>query len=213
MIGGNAGFGGRPELPWTPTVVQDILPVWCLDAEWDGGRFEIVKPEHELIKSLPLDKRYDWMNFYDGNKVILKQEAELLAQIGPTSRGEYLPFWATWDVGSGRAFAMIGDWTPDGGRVFMRWAYYGDFLMIFLTKNPIPSDLETIHRAKGMYLEFRSARSYLFSIMDFAEKFGANTDSVGLMVIEADLSHEDSVAHYIALDFEKALERLESSIG
>jgi uncharacterized membrane protein len=179
MIGGNAGFGGRPNPPWSPTVVQDILPVWCIVGGWTEGTIEVLRPDHEFLSTLPLDERWQWMGWYDGNQVTLKQQAELLGEMVGL-RGDRSPFWATWDIGEGRCFAMMGDWTPAGGRRFMRWEYYGDFavnLMMYLSRNPIPSDIETLHRARSLYLEYRSTRAYLFSVMEFAEKMGANTNS------------------------------------
>ncbi|MBU7003918.1 MAG: hypothetical protein HXS50_00020 [Theionarchaea archaeon] len=215
MIGGNGGFGGRPELPWTPTAVADILPVECVDGGWEGGQVEIVEPGHELIKSLPLDKKWEWMHYYDGNEIYPKQQALVLAELGPTLSGKVLPFWSTWDLGQGRTFAMLGDWTPMGGEYFIRWPYYGDFavnLMMFLTKNEIPTDIESMHQARSLYMDYRSTRSYVFSVMDFAEKFGANMDPVGLMVIGVDETHDQSISLYIDLDFPNAIEKLEASI-
>ena len=215
MIGGNAGFGGRPNPPWTPTVVQDILPVICIDGAWTDGRIEVLRLDNEFTASLPLDRRWPWMSGYDGNKVILKQGAELLAEF-VTLSGEHDPFWATWDTGEGRCFGVMGDWTPAGGVVFMRWAYYGDFavnLMLYLSKNPIPSDLETLHKARGMYLEYRSTRDYLFSVMDFAEKLGANMNPVAKMIGEAEEMHKASAEAYIDYDFQTALARLDEAIA
>ena len=215
MIGGNAGFGGRPNPPWGPTVVQDILPVWCITGGWMGGRVEILRPDHELLSTLPLGKRWPWMQYYDGNEVRLKDGADELARlVGPT--GKVNPFWATWDIGEGRCFAMTCDWTPAGGVVFMRWPYYGDFavnLMMYLSKNPIPSDLETIHRARRMYVDYMSTRAYLFSVMEFAEKMGANMDPVAAIIARADEKHEESVKTYIAFDFSGALAILEDAMA
>ena len=213
MVGGNGGFGGSPELPWTPTAVQDILPVWCINGEWNHGRVEILEPDHELLSTLSLDKRWEWMALYGGNKVSMKQEADLLAEI--TGRVEASPLWATWDIGEGRCFAQTCDWTPAGGNVFMRWRYYGDFainLMMYLSQNPIPSDLETLHRARSLYLDYRSIRGYAFQIMDFVERLGANMAPVGKIIGEADQKHAQSVDEYLQFEFQTALETLESSI-
>jgi uncharacterized membrane protein len=215
MIGGNAGFGGRPNPPWGPTVVQDILPVWCITGGWTEGRVEILEPEHGLLATLPLKQRWPWMAGYDGNEVILKEEAELLAEmVGLT--GKHNPFWATWDIGEGRCFAMTCDWTPAGGVVFMRWAYYGDFavnLMMFLSDNPIPSDLETVHKVRTMYVDYRSTRAYLFSVMDFAEKLGANTGVVNGMIAGADMKYGESVGLYIDFEFEGSMVPLDAALS
>lgn len=215
MIGGNAGFGGRPNPPWSPTAVQEILPVWCIDGGWTEGTVEVLRRDHEFTATLPLDKRWPWMAHYDGNKVILKQGAELLAEFVLIG-GARDPFWATWDPGEGRCFGVMGDWTPAGGTRFMRWSYYGDFavnLMLYLSRNPIPSDLETLHKARGMFLDYRSTREYLFSVMDFAEKLGANMNPVAEMIGEAGEIHETSVDAYIQYEFQTALARLDEAIA
>ena len=155
------------------------------------------------------------MRYYDGNEVRLKDRADELARLlGPS--GKVNPFWATWDIGEGRCFAMTCDWTPAGGVVFMRWPYYGDFavnLMMYLSKNPIPSDLETIHMARRMYVDYMSTRAYLFSVMEFAEKMGANMDPVAAIIARADEKHEESVKTYIAFDFSGALAILEDAMA
>jgi hypothetical protein len=215
MIGGNAGFGGGPELPWTPTMVQDILPVLCLEGEKALGRMEIVKPNHEIVQSLPLERRWDWMSEQGVNRVDMRQDAELLAEVIDNAGGERVPFWATWNIGRGRCFAVTGDWTPMGGLVFMRWPYYGDFainLMMYVTNNPIPSDLETVHRIRSRYQDYRSTRNYLISIMEFSEKFGANMNSVGEMLVEADETYAGSLGFYMDQNFGESLGILEDAI-
>jgi uncharacterized membrane protein len=214
MIGGNAGFGGRPNPPWGPTAVQEILPVWCITGGWTEGRITVLQPDHEFLSSLPLNEKDPWMAGYDGNQVTMKQGAQLLAEFVPIA-GDHDPFWATWDIGEGRCFAVMGDWTPAGGVVFMRWPYYGDFavnLMMYLSQNSIPSDLETLHRARVMYLDYRSTRAYLFSVMEFAEKLGANTDPVSEIIGTAEDKHSESTSAYIEFDFPTALSQLEAAI-
>jgi uncharacterized membrane protein len=216
MIGGNCGFGGGPELPWTPTAVQDILPVGCLEAEKSLGRVEIIQPEHEFVASLPLEKKWEWMREYGINKVTRRQQAETIAEVISSTTGEPIPFWATWDVGEGRSFAVTGDWTPMGGVVFMRWGYYGDFaanLMMYASRNPLPADLEPLHRARARYLDFLSTRQYLFSVIEFAERFGANLNRVGEMMVEADAGYVESTRTYIDHNYEDALLVLEEAIG
>ncbi|MBU7004102.1 MAG: hypothetical protein HXS50_00950, partial [Theionarchaea archaeon] len=85
-------------------------------------------------------------------------------------------------------------------------------LMMYLSKNPIPSDLETLHRARVMYLDYRSTRAYLFSVMEFAEKLGANTDPIAEIIGKAQVKHDESTTAYIELDFPTALSLLESAI-
>ncbi len=214
MIGGNGGFGGGPEMPWNPTAVQDVLPVWGVVGEKAIGRVEIADPDHEFVEGLPLTKRWDWMHEYGINEVVLKQEAYMLAEVQDRGKGS-IPFWATWDLGKGRSFAVTGDWTPMGGVLFMRWPYYGDFalnLMLYLSQNPIPGNLELLHRLRADFFGYRSTRTYLFSVMEFAEKFGANMESVEAMLTEADEKQLESARAYLDQDFDGSMEWISEAL-
>jgi len=216
MIGGNAGFGGRPSPPWGPTVVQDILPVLCVTGGWlEPGRVEILKPQQELLSTLPLDRRWPWMGVAGGNEVKMKNGAELLAQYRGLTASWTNPYWATWDTGQGRCFAMTCDWSPLGGVLFMKWPYYADFavnLMMYLSQNPIPRDLALLHQLRSLYVSYRSNKAYLYSVMDFAERVGANMAPANRIVLEADRKQADSVKRYVDYEFEDSLRLLESSL-
>lgn len=216
MVGGNAAFGGHPGTNWGDTPVQDVLPVWCVDFGWAQiGRVLITDYDHEFVASLPFDRRWEWMENVGGNEVVARQGTQTLAESRDILGGWVNPFWVTWDTGEGRAFIQSTDWTPAGGTVLMRWPYYQDYvvnLMTYLSMNPVPTDLELMHRLRGMYLEFRSMKSYLFSVMDFAESLGANMMPVFEILTEGDEGFEMSVEAYIDQDYSGAGDMLESSI-
>ena len=205
MVGGNAAFGGRPNPSWGPTPVQDVLPVWVVDFGWlEMGSLEILRKDHEFVSSLPLQRRWEWMDALGGNEVTVKTGAQLLAQYHGPLRSWTNPFWVTWDVGEGRSFAQTVDWTPGGGWLLIRWPYYSDYavnLMLYISRNPIPEETELMHKLRGMYVEYRSMKAYVYSIIDFAERLGANMGSVDAMIIEADERQRESVESYLEYDF------------
>jgi len=216
MVGGNAAFGGRPNPSWGPTPVQDVLPVWVVEMGWlEPGRFEVVRPDHPFVSSLPLDRRWEWMEVLGGNEVVVKDGAGLLAEYIHAFGGWVNPFWVAWDVGEGRSLAQTVDWTPAGGTLLMKWPYYEDYavnLMLYLGKRPIPVELDLVHEIRGKYIEYRSTKAYLFSVMEFAEKMGANMLPVSEMIEEADEKRGESVGEYLGYEFQAALGLLESSI-
>jgi len=215
MIGGNEAFGGRGgHRSWGTTPVEEVLPVNSLYERWTEGRVVIVDPDHPLVSSIPIRPNLEWMRYYDGNEVELKIGASELAQMVRVAKPP-APFWATWRSGKGITFAMAGDWTPAGGVVFMRWEYYGDFavnLMLYLSDNELPKDLETVHKARGKFLEYRWAKSYLFTVMDFGEKFGANMNPIAKMIDEAESRYGDATRAYLDQDLAKSLEALDGSL-
>ena len=216
MVGGNAAFGGRPNPSWGPTAVQEILPVWCVDFGWlEYGRLRVIEHGDELVSSLPMDRRWEWMEMLGGNEIPAREGALVLAEYVDPMGWFTNPFWVVWDVGEGRSLAQSVDWTPAGGTLLMRWPYYADYavnLMIYLSKNPVPTDLDLLHRVRGMYLDYRSTRNYVFSVIDFGEKLGANMNRVYEVVEDADERRESSVEEYLGYEFAGAAELLEESI-
>lgn len=216
MVGGNAAFGGRPGSSWEPTPVQDVLPVYCVTGGWlEPGRLKILKPQDEFVSSLPLEKRWEWMEALGGNEVKMKPGARMLAEYVGLMGYWTNPFWATWDVGKGRSFAQTVDWTPAGGTLLMRWPFYADYavnLMLYVSKNPVPRDIDLMHKLRMLFLEYRSTRSYLYSVIEFAEKIGANMAPVNRVITQASEKHRLSVERYLDYRFDEASETLDSAI-
>jgi uncharacterized membrane protein len=216
MVGGNAAFGGRPSPSWGPTPVQEVLPVWVVEFGWlEYGSLAVLDPDHDFVSSLPLQRRWEWTEVLGGNEVVVKRGARQLAEYRDAMGRWTNPFWVTWDVGEGRSFAQTVDWTPAGGWLLMRWEYYPDYvinLMTYTSKNQIPPDADLMHKLRGMYLEYRSTKAYVYSVMDFAERLGANTNTVNDIIRQADMDHKTSIDRYIGYDFQAADGLLESSI-
>ncbi len=98
----------------------------------------------------------------------------------------------------------------------MRWEYYGDFatnLMLYLSHNELPKDLETIHELRSKFSEYRSSKGYLLNIMDFGEKFGANMNPVSDIIARSDSKLKEATATYLDLDHQSSLQLLDDSLG
>ena len=191
-----------------------MLPVECIPNEWTSGRVDVLRYDNPLVSSLPIKPGLEWMRRYDGNRVNIKTGAEEFARFVPQVKAPS-PFWATWKVGEGRTFAICGDWTPAGGVVFMRWEYYSDFainLMLYLSGNDLPENLDMVHKARRGFLEYRSARGYLFGIMDFAERFGANMAPVEQIIEEAGSTYEKATSAYLRMDYAQSVELLQQCL-
>ncbi len=216
MIGGNEAFGGRAGYSsWGMTPVGEVLPVECIPGEWFGhGEVIILEDDHPLVESVPIGDNLEWMKRYDGNRVEVREGANELARVDPATE-EIAPFWVTWRYGEGRTFAMTGDWTPAGGAVFMRWEYYGDFainLMLFLSENELPRDLDTVREARRKFLEFRSQKAYLFNIMEFGERFGANMNPLSEIIDRSNGEYKRAEEVYIELEVVPAIGFLDSAL-
>lgn len=120
MIGGYmtfAGIDGKGR--WYNTPVQDILPVQVLDKddreEHPEGVYATIKTEHEILEGIPSE----WPPFLGYNKTILKEEAELLVEVGGN------PLIAINKAGQGRVSVFTSDcaphWAPPQ---FCEWEHY-----------------------------------------------------------------------------------------
>ncbi len=203
MIGGFESFGGYGYLSWGITEVGAVLPVECLPAGYNAeGQIIILQPECPAIANLPWDTLGS-SNYFGGNKVAQKAGAELVARFSDSN-----PLLVWWDFGEGRSFAMASDWTPAGGSAFMTWAYYGDYavnVVLFTASEAVPTDIEKVHRVRTSLREYSDTKAFLYSLMDFAEMFGASTHSAERILGEAEEKSEESRELYMAYDFDGAL--------
>ena len=134
MVGGYmtfAGIDGKGK--WHDTAVQEVLPVEVLTVDdrmehSQGVVPEIIKADHAIMEGLPME----WPNVLGYNKTIIKEEAEVVANIC----GD--PFIAFGNYGKGKSGVFTTDcaphWAPPE---FCNWEYYNKLfanIFAYLTK-------------------------------------------------------------------------------
>ncbi len=218
MIGGHYSFGSRfGESPWGDTVLQDAMCVLMPTEGWapgsHAGVLKIVAPQNVFARSLPFDDIGPFGVFYFCNIVIPKEGSELIANY--LRSGQTYPLLVYGDMGKGSSIAMTVDWTPDGGRDFIRWPYYADFALniaLYGTGNKIPQDLELAHRARLLIGDYHSQVETLQSVMDFVARFGVNLASAERLLAETDAQAKAGRQAYIDADLQTAVEHLDSAM-
>ncbi len=222
MVGGYETFGGVAGYPsWENTPVADVLPVSVVQGLYWGGPMKIVNPEHVFMKSLPWRPNLDFMQNYQCNIVNLRDGADLLAVVtigpwGSSYSGYENPFYSTWTYVNGTVFAMTGDWTPDGGWVFLRWDYLPDFvtnLMLYCAKRPVPHDISLVHTLRKQMATLGYRRLMATSLVDFIEGFGADTGRLLAALDEVDAARDKLEGLYLDLDFVEALEAANAALS
>lgn len=133
MVGGYMAFSGIDGTSrYEETSIQEILPVKCLGKDDRSERPEGITPK--IIENHPIFEGIEenWPHFLGYNKTILKEEANLLAEIGKD------PFIALGEYGKGRTAAFTSDCAPHWGPTeFIEWTSYNKFwsnLAHWLTK-------------------------------------------------------------------------------
>jgi uncharacterized membrane protein len=225
MMGGHETFGTNGHHPdWGATPVGDNLPVETMYGGYESGRLRILDEQNEFMSSLPWRPDLPFLRNYPSNMVKLKNGAELLARTTVTPDmvydRKYLnwqnPFFSTWIYNSsGRVFAMTGDWTPGGGAIFMEWDYIQDFatnLMLYCNQSEIPKDLNLVHSVRTRMTEMAYRRMLITSLIDFVERFGADSTKVLEAAEVADEAGDRSRGLYLEQDFASALEEVNEAI-
>lgn len=221
MVGGDETFGGYGSHPsWGPTSVGDILPVSCVDGLHPRGAryFPCVEnPDHPFITSLPLDTS-PLPSFGGFSATIKKQAANQLARLDVMGRfgSTNWPFLVEWDWRKGRVFAFTSDWTAASGDLFLLWDYYDDFcinLMLHVNGVEIPHDMELLHMVRARIREYGMNKMFLYAMIEFIERFGAQTGPVEKKILEAEEVKHEADGLYMEIDLDGALASIERGLG
>ena len=224
MVGGletfGAGFGYES---WAGSPVEDVLPVRIPRGQpnWVSGnkqRGMYITPQgydNEFIKSLPYKPLPEYMKRgTDGNLAYAKEGAIILARWKSFEFNDP-PVYVTWDIGKGRTYAMMHDWTPAGGWIMSRWDYYGDYavnLMLYLAKRKMPSDPVVVHQYRQMVHTLRVSKATLYSLIDFVESFGGNPRPVNKQIGVVDDMVADAEQDYLDENFDSALSKAKAAM-
>ena len=137
--------------------------------------------------------------------VIHRQGSEVLAwRVGVGRRYDYM---AAWEYEKGRTIT-------NGNAMAMCWQGYPRSpqdnqytpgilmnMMYWLAQRELIGDIEVFHRVKGNFAEFRSRMLVLISLLDFIDKFGANTGNVQGEIIGLDELYDRASDHYLDGEF------------
>jgi uncharacterized membrane protein len=215
MGGGPQSFGGGPDHPsWEDSPVGDILPCLCPPDYWDLQRkyFLVVQEgfeDHPLVRSIP------WKVIPLGNhqRVVAKEGTKVIATSSRYPTGSPILMYS--EMGEGRSEAFVFDWGGNGPQEFHRWGYYPIVMSNFVyysARVRIPEDTTLFLRLRTKLTNFYSARSYTISVMDFAEKFGANLRKAEIELKTADDLRKEVIGLYVEGEYEDSLSSLEQAL-
>jgi uncharacterized membrane protein len=213
MTGGSQGFGGYGGFPsWGDSVLDEVLPVWCFEGEHSKSytpKLRIAAPENELAQSIPWEDApcffpYNFVEPKDGCTVIIESDDEKRTSL-----------WFYWDIGQGR---FVGCQNIFGvfGCSFNEWEYFQDSVLntyYYTVGFPLPEDLQTAHELRRKWHQYRLELKLLLSLIEFADKFGANMQEVEGEMDELDDLRQTSDELYLENDYPSALSTLEEAIS
>jgi len=223
MIAGQDSFAAsssRPDASWAGSPVEDVLPVkvptgyQVIEHNWIRNKpMQVWDLSNEFMASLPFTPTPQYMRIpVNGQLVRLKDGGQLLARWIYPELGNP-PLYATWDIGRGRAYAMMHEWanpgSQGGGRYFSQWEYLPDYainLVIYLDQRPLSPDYLVVHQYRELVNTLYIGRSMLMSLIDFVESFGGNSQGIYEEIRNLDAMVGVAAEFYLDQDNEAALE-------
>jgi uncharacterized membrane protein len=212
----NDGFGllqvgGRQTLlgEWAGTTVEMVLPADFLGTVSHEGypmRPFPTDPESDFAKSLPFKE----MPVFLGLIVYQPKQGSTII-MSSTPKNDHVLIYH--EYGEGSSMILAPDWAGAWGGPVMQWEYFPDFIsniLHLLAGLKIPQDPVLMHSLRVHFADFEISKGMVLSVVDFADKFGANTQNLldewgELSTIRADVN-----ALYIDQEYELALEAIQA---
>lgn len=219
MAGGPNSFGGFGpwELPgWDGSIVEEAMPVRCLtDWTYDLHHLYHLVPapgreDHPLVRKIP----WEQVHLSCRNRVEPKEGAVVVGVSDKYPPGS--PILTYLEIGEGLSEAFVYDWGGNGPKDFHRWDYVSlvmSNLIYYPARVPIPEDTSTFLRLRTQLNSYYSMRRFVMSVMDFAEKFGANLNQAEELLRKSDEGREEVIALYLSGDHQSSMAALESALS
>jgi hypothetical protein len=102
------------------------------------------------------------------------------------------------------------------GDSFNFWEYYQDTVLntyYYAVDFPLPEDLSTVHTLRTRWNDIHIQGKLLASLIEFADKFGANMRPIDDGMAEVDEMRKSSDQLYLEADYAGALEQIDNAIA
>ncbi len=117
----------------------------------------------------------------------------------------------SWRYGRGIALAVPVSGASLGDDAMRNWKYFIDFVLnkVYVAADvPVPDDPELSHSLRAAFLQFNEQRSLAVSLIDFVDKFGANTGPLHNIVDDLEGKAREANALYVAGDYQASLQSI-----
>lgn len=210
---------------WMETPVGKILPVDDNDrTNYEGMAFKFKATEdfedHPFVQGIPwhqvLVAAHNRPTARPGAKVIMRTSGETLRGGGHTPHDvRNAPAVVYWDIERGRSMALIYDWGGNGVTQFYRWEYWRDVVARWFylpVGAEIPTDVQLTHSVRQMMADYGVQRGIVISVMEFADKMGANVRKVEVELGEIHALRKEADDLWIQGEFEECRAVMEEGL-
>ena len=209
-----AEWGANDMEVWRVSAFYEVFPADVLSGGRWSGRYEVV--ERRPFFDLPQDIEGWVMNNAQHSPIRARQGSVVHArwrhQITGTGPDECL---VTGRYGEGLALHQAHGWDNIPPETVRGFKYLPDLIynyLYFLAGVPIPGDVDLVNQVRSLFLVLGEGRTTIFAVMDFAEKFGANTAGLERDIHLADELRRRGESEYIDGEYALSLETVQSAL-
>lgn len=208
MWGGDASWGGGAEgfyTSWEDTMLGPLLPAKGLG----GYNHGMAVPQRVVFEDAasPL-ARLPWGECPPvelNNAVELKDGAHSIAKV--VYQGNEWPYIFDWEYGEGFVVGetQVVHSLNTLNLMITYWEYFPDFvtyLAYYGARRKIPDDIVLVKRIRSQIQRHYAERSMIISVLDFAERFGADVSGAYADIGDIDRAHEAAEELYLEEDYE-----------
>jgi len=199
-------------MPFFPPKLQNWIKSGVIDSGQGflmaGGPQSFGGSDHPLVRGIP----WNQVRLYNQQRVAEKQGCVVVGRSDRNPPGS--PILMYMDVGKGRSEAFVFDWGGNGPAEFHRWSFAPivlSNLIYYSARVKIPEDTSLFVKLRNRLSSFYQTRSFAMSVIDFAEKFGANTRKAEAALAESDELRRKVIKLYADGDYEGSLNILEEA--
>ncbi len=235
-----AGLGGLQDrsvmsmhtaysIPWAASVTSDAFPN---DADavvsvgyHRNGPLEVILNEDPLlpdvVKAYKEVLRFQ-VGWWGNNLVVPKSGSQIYtwSKTGVFPEFSYpkpglFPHILGWRYGKGYTWSLqdtsgTSFWN-EGQNPYGKDVYFA--MLMYATGRDIPEDVVMVHQLRFRFHEYAEVKGFILSLMEFVDRFGANTDVLAQKMGDMDEEWKEARGSYLLQDFQGSWRSMEQLLG
>jgi hypothetical protein len=224
-IGGVTHTSAEPNYAWINSPLNDAFPSQASEevfVQWkqygaQSGRVKVnedggLPPVLTMLIPLGIDEIRQQTIYFMAEK-----EGSRVWARSMDGKGDP-PFLISWTYGRGETWSnslgMGYAWwrlqDPElGGNPFALDAFMN--ILLYSTGRELPVDIFKVHEARAGLMDYEESRGWVASLIEFADRFGANTRRVWADLGEVGVIRDAAAERYLVQDYEEALGYLDDA--
>ena len=118
------------------------------------------------------------------------------------------------EFGEGRVLWYPNGWNTITDATWRTWKYFVDFVLnqiYFVADVPVPEDPELAHSLRSSFKLYVEHKSLIIGLIDFIDRFGANTDVLHRMMDELEEKRVEAGKQYLLGEYQKAWDSIKEA--